>query len=160
MDIEDIVSVSKRQILEKLVSKTRPCDTHVDINAHTKRFGNVALQRLEAACPPMEAVLRAVSDYTGMYDLGLACARGVCEGSGIDSVNLRLVRFVACGERPHQPAKDFLLRTDVLQLLRWIHVYLHFSDWMTLTIAENLFDEELTRRTFRFLEARVTTLTV
>jgi len=120
----------------------------------------MAIQRLEAACPAMRAVLLAVASYTGMYDLGVECPSGVCEACGLNSENLRRVRFVACAERPHEPAQDFLVRSDVLQLLRWIHVYLHFTEWMTLTIAEDTFDESEARQAFVFLEARVTTLTI
>lgn len=158
--IDDIVSASKSQILHKIVSKPRGSEASVEMTARTLQNGNMAIQRIEAACPAMRVVLLAVVSYTGMYDLGVERARGVCEACGLTSENLRRVRFVACGERPHEPAQDFLVRSDVLQMLRWIHVYLHFTEWMTLTIAEATFDEHATRQAFDFLEARVTSLTI
>ena len=139
--IDDIVSASKSQILNKIASKPRAPEAPVEMTARTLQNGNMAIQRIEAACPAMRAVLLAVVSYTGMYDLGVERLSGVCEACGLESVNLRRVRFVACGERPHEPARDFLVRSDVLELLRWIHVYLHFTEWMTLAIAEDTYDE-------------------
>ena len=80
---------------------------------------------------------------------------------GLRGEMVRLVRFVSCNTHPHLAAREFAVRTDVLQLTRWLHFYKHSSNWLTLKIAdEDLFDVDKARRGFDFVEARVCTLTI
>ena len=67
--IDDIVSASKSQILNKIASKPRAPEAPVEITARTLQNGNMAIQRIEAACPAMRAVLLAVVSYLSLIHI-------------------------------------------------------------------------------------------
>ena len=124
------------------------------------RISAVAVERICESQPDMRFFLETTLAFSGMYNVGKRKA-GVCEACGMPGENLRLVRFVSCDAHQHLAAREFAVRTDVLQMTRWLHFYKHITNWLTLQIAEGeSFDKEEARRVFDFVETRVSTLTI
>ena len=130
------------------------------LKSRTSRISAVAVERICDVHPSMRFFLETALAFSGMYNVGMR-GTGECDACGLRGDHLRFVRFVSCEAHPHMAAREFAVRTDVLQLTRWLHFYKHISNWLTLEIADDdMFDIDEARRVFDFVEARVCTLTI
>ncbi len=134
--------------------------THEDnLENRVNRISAVAVERICDVHPHMRFFLETTLAFSGMYNVGMRSG-GACDACGLHGEKLRLVRFVSCEAHPHLPAREFAVRTDVLQMARWLHFYKHISNWLTLEIADDSTFDDRARRVFDFVEARVSTLTI
>ena len=157
----DFFAAGCDKLCRKLQGKSAPPQTEqpTSLKNRTNRISSVAVERICDVHPDMRFFLETVLAFSGMYNVGMRGA-GECDACGLRGEKLRLVRFVLCETHPHLAAREFAVRTDVLQLTRWLHFYNHISNWLTLEIADADFDIEEARRVFAFVEQRVCTLTI
>ena len=160
----DFFAAECEKLSRKLQGKncTMPSQTTqpTSLMDRTNRISAVAMERICDVHPGMRFFLETALAFSGMYNVGMRGA-GECDACGLRGENLRFVRFVSCDAHPHLAAREFAVRTDVLQLTRWLHFYKHISNWLTLEIADDdMFDIDQARRVFDFVEARVCTLTI
>ena len=155
---EDFFGVECAHLRRKLLGKN--ASTGGVLANRTNRISALAVERTCEAAPAMRHFLETALAFTGMFNVGMR-DEGICDACALPGAKLRLVRFVSCEAHPHLAAREFAVRTDVLQMTRWLHFYKHFTNWLTLKIAEGeAFDMTEARRVFDFAETRVSTLTI